>query len=99
MILKTYDYLTNKDLGYKSDPKQKAKFEYSPLGQVFNKGLDSSEKQEGMLKRLKNIEDKTDNQLKAIEGQKYNQSGLKSIGFDFKKTLSPEGLDAFLKNY
>ena len=67
--LDKYEYLTGEDLGYRPDPVQKAKFGYSPLGQVFNKGLDSSEKQEGLLKRLKNIEDKTDNQLKAIEGQ------------------------------
>ena len=52
---------------------QKAKFEYSPLGQVFNKGLDSNERQEGLLNRLKNIEDKTDNQLKAIEDQGIKQ--------------------------
>ena len=31
---------------------QKAKFEYSPLGEVFNKGLDESDKKEGLLKRL-----------------------------------------------
>ena len=67
--LDKYEYLTGEDLGYRPDPVQKAKFEYSPLGQVFNKGLDSSEKQEGLLKRLKNIEDKTDNQLKSIKGQ------------------------------
>ena len=36
--LDKYEYLTGKDLGYKSDPVLKAKFEYSPLGQVFNKG-------------------------------------------------------------
>ena len=41
-----YEYLTGEDLGYKPDVVQKAKFEYSPLGQIFNKGLDSSEKQE-----------------------------------------------------
>ena len=67
--LNKYEYLANKDLGYKPDPIQKAMFEYSPLSQVFNKGLDSSEKQEGLLKRLKNIEDKTDDQLRAIEDQ------------------------------
>ena len=67
--LDKYEYLIGEDPGYRPDPVQKAKFEYSPLGQVFNKGLDSSEKQEGFLKRLKNIEDKADNQLKAIEGQ------------------------------
>ena len=46
------------------------------MGQVFNKGLDKSERSEGLLKRLKNIEDKTDNQLRAIEGQKDNQLDL-----------------------
>ena len=67
--LNRYKYLTNKDLGYKPDPAQKAKFECSLLGQVFNKGLDSREKQEGLLKKLKNIEDKTDNQLDLIRDQ------------------------------
>ena len=35
--LKKYEYLTSEDLGYKLDVIQKAKFEYSPLGKVFNK--------------------------------------------------------------
>ena len=51
--LNKYEYLTNKDLGYKPDFLQKAKFEYSPLGEVFNNGLTTDEKQEGLLKRLK----------------------------------------------
>ena len=41
------EYLTGEDLGYRPDPVQKAKFEYDPLGQVFNKGLDSSENKKG----------------------------------------------------
>ena len=57
--LDNYEYLTGEDLGYRPDPVQKSKFEYSPIGQVLNKGLDSSEIQEGLLKRLKNIENKT----------------------------------------
>ena len=93
--LNKYEYLTNKDLGYKPDPLQKAKFEYSPLGQVFNKGLTTDEKQVRLLKRLKNIEDKPNNQLTAIEDQENNQSGIKSIGFNIKKSLSPEGLKAY----
>ena len=68
--LNKYEYLTGEDLGYKPKIVQKAKFEYSPLGQVFNKGLDSNEEKEGFLKRLKNIEDKTDNQLRAIKVKK-----------------------------
>ena len=65
--LNKYEYLTGEDLGYKPHVVQKARFEYSPLGQVFNKGLDYSEKQEGLLKRLKNIEDKTEKQLEKIK--------------------------------
>ena len=38
--LEKYEYLTGEDLGYKPDVIQKAKFEYSLLGKVFNKGLD-----------------------------------------------------------
>ena len=67
--LEKYEYLTGEDLGYKPDVVQKAKFEYSPLGKVFNKGLDESEKQEGILKRLKYIESKNEQQLVAIKDQ------------------------------
>ena len=41
--LHKYEYLTGEDLGYKPDPVQKAKFEYSPLIQVVNKGLKTNE--------------------------------------------------------
>ena len=71
--LDKYEYLTGEDLEYRPDPVQKAKFEYSPLGQVLNKGLTTAERSEGLLKRLKNIEDKTDNQLRAIENNIGNQ--------------------------
>ena len=74
--LDKYEYLTGEDLGCRPDLEQKAKFEYSPLGQVFNKGLDSNEKQEGLFKRLKNIEDKTDNQLDLIRDQENRQLDL-----------------------
>ena len=74
-------------MGYKPDVVQKTKFEYSPLGQVFKKGLDSSEKQEELLKRLKNIEDKTDKQLSENND---SQLGIKSIGYTIKEELSQE---------
>ena len=72
-----YEYLTGEDVGYRPDPVQKAKFEYSPLGQVFNKVLATGERSEGLLKRIKNIEDKTDNQLIEIENNIDNQPGIK----------------------
>ena len=51
--LNKYEYLTNKDLGYKPSPIEKSKFEYPHLGQVFNKGLTADEKSEGLLKKTK----------------------------------------------
>ena len=65
--LPKYEYLTKKDLGYKPDAFEQAKFEYSPLGKVFTDGLDKSDRNEGLLKRLKNIEDKSNNQLLPIK--------------------------------
>ena len=65
--LPKYEYLTKKDLGYEPDAFEQAKFEYSPLGKLFTDGLDKSYKNEGLLKRLKNIEDRSNNQLLAIK--------------------------------
>ena len=64
--LPKYEYLTKKDLNYKPNAFEQAKFEYSPLGKVFIDGLDKSDRKEGLLKRLKNIEDKNNNQLLAL---------------------------------
>ena len=55
--LPKYEYLTKKDLGYKPDAFEQAKFKYSPLGKVFSDGLDKSDKNKGILQRLKDIED------------------------------------------
>ena len=65
--LPKYEYLTKKDLGYKPDAFEQAKFEYLPLGKVFTDELDKCDKNEGLLKRFKNIEDRRNNQLLAIK--------------------------------
>ena len=64
--LDKYELLTGKDLGLKPSTIEQAKFEYSPLGTIFNKGLSEDDKKEGVLKRLKNIEDtnKAENKVK-----------------------------------
>ena len=80
--LEKYEYLTGEDLGLKPSTVEQAKFEYSPLGKIFNKGLDKDDQKEGLFKRLKNIEDKNEEQLKAIEDQKtkiLNKQILKQI--------------------
>ena len=51
--LPKYEYLTKKDLGYKPASLEQAKFEYSPLGKVFTDGLDKSDRNEGILKKIK----------------------------------------------
>ena len=61
--LDKYKYLSGEDLDCKLSIVEKAKFEYSPLGKFFNKGLNEEDKKEGLLKRLKNIEDKNKEQL------------------------------------
>ena len=59
--------MTKKDLKYKPDAFEQAKLEYSSLGKVFTDGLDKSDRNEGLLKRLKNVEDRNNNQLLAIK--------------------------------
>ena len=71
--LDKYEYLTGEDLGLKPSTVEKAKFEYSPLGKIFNKGLSEDDKKEGLLKRLKNIEGKNEVQLQAIKDQGEKQ--------------------------
>ena len=64
--LDKYEYLTGEDLGLKPRTIEQAKFDYSPLGKIFNKGLDKRDQKEGLLKRLKkNTEDKNEELLKA----------------------------------
>ena len=43
-------------MGLKPSTVEQARFEYSPLGKIFNKGLDKDDQKEGLFKRLKNIE-------------------------------------------
>ena len=70
--LDKYEYLTGEDLSLKPSTVEKTKFEYSPLAEIFNKGLSEDDKKEGLLKRLENIEGKNEEQLKAIEHQGKN---------------------------
>ena len=65
--------MTGEDLGYIPGVVEQAKFEYYPLATVFKKVLNESDKKGGLLKRLKNIEGKKEEQLKAIKDQGEKQ--------------------------
>ena len=89
--LDKYKYLTGEDLGLKPSTVEETKFEHSPLGKIFDKGLSEEDKKEGLFKRAKNIEGKNEEQLKAIEDQRKKQlEEIKNINVRSKpiKTIS-----------
>ena len=58
--LNKYEFLTRKDLKYKPNALDKARFEFSPLGKTFSMGLDKTAQGyqgEGVIKSLKDIRD------------------------------------------
>ena len=68
-----YEYLTGEDLGLKPSTVDKAKFEYYPLGKIFNKGLSEDDQKEGLFKRLKNTKTRNEVQFQAIKDQGEKQ--------------------------
>ena len=70
--LDKYEYLTGEGLGLKPNTIEQARFEYSPLGKIFNKGLSENDKN-GLFKRLEIIKDKNEKQLQVIKDQGEKQ--------------------------
>ena len=55
------------------------------MDKIFTKGLKEEEKKEGLLKRLRNIEDKNEEQLKAIGDQGNKElDAIKNINMGSK---------------
>ena len=100
-----YEYLTGEDLDLEPSSIEQGKFEYSPLGKIFNKGFEKEEEKEENkkvgLRRLKNIEDKNENQLKVLKDQLEKQpiiSKVKSPIFNkvpLRNLLDDKSLKAF----
>ena len=84
--LDRYEYLTGEDLGIKTSTIEKTKFEYSPQGKIFDKGLSEDDKKEGVLKKLINIEDKNEQLLKT----KKKTKNIKEVTSFVRKPLSLE---------
>ena len=71
-------------MGLKPSTVEQAKFEYSPLGKIFNKGLDKDDQEEGLLKRLKNIDDKNEEQLELFsKANKTNRLSKNEIDYNY----------------
>ena len=101
--LDKYEHLTGEDLGLKPSTVEQARFEYSPLGKIFNKGLDKDDKKEGLFKRLKNIKNKNEEQLKVLKDQLKKQpiiSKVKNPTFNnvsFRNLLDDKSMKVFHK--
>ena len=65
-------------MGSKPSTVEQAKFEYSPLDKIFNRELSEDDKKEGLLKRLKNIEnkikDENKKELKSIKNEEQSEA-------------------------
>ena len=78
--LRKHEYLAGEDLGYRPVVLKQAKFDYSPLCKVSNMELDNKDdKKEGLLKRLKNIEDKIKGKNKKESEPIKNEEQLEAI--------------------
>ena len=87
--LDKYEYLTGEDLGLKPSSIEQTKFEYSPLGKMFNKGLDKDDQKEGLLKRLKNIEYKNEEQLKLLSNTNKISSYIRNeSGYNYDNNFA-----------
>ena len=74
-------------MGYKPSVFEQVKFDYSPLGNIFTKGLDKDDQKEGLFKTLESIKDKNEELLNAfIAANKVSKVAKNESDFncDFK---------------
>ena len=95
--LDKYEYLTCEDLGLKPSTIEQTRFEYSPLGKIFNKGLSEDDKKDDLFKRLENIENAQKNLIKNDDKddkdkkqQNNNIDTKPPNAFNYLKSLSPQ---------
>ena len=77
--------MTGEDLGLKPSTIEQTKFEYSPLGKIFNKGLSEEDKKEGLFKRLENIKDKNEELINTLSAN--NKAPKNKIKNQSKKLI------------
>ena len=76
--------MTGEDLGYKPSVFEQAKSDYSPLANIFTKGLDKNDQKEGLFKRLENIKDKNKELLNAFSAaDKVSKDAKNESDFSF----------------
>ena len=89
--------MIGEDLNLKPSTAEQAKFEYSPLGKIFNKGLSEEDKKQGILKRLENIKDKNKELLNAFSTTNKVSSASKNKTNKQNKILVYNSQHSFTK--
>ena len=76
--------MTGEELEYKQSVVEQARFDYSSLGKIFNKGLTEEDKKEGLLQSVKNIGDKNEELLKALSAaNKVSKAANNESNFNY----------------
>ena len=87
------EYLTGEDLGLRPNTIEQVKFEYSPFGKIFNKGLDKDDQKEGLFKRLKSIENAQKNLIRDNDNESIYCASRSE--FDDKDNIDTKPLNVF----
>ena len=88
--LNKYEFLTRKDLKYKPNALDKARFEFSPLGKTFSTGLDKTAQgyqEGGIIKLLKDIRDGLANGVNRRPNDRFDNRP--DDGFDYSYDYIP----------
>ena len=83
--LNKYEFLTRKDLNYKPNALDKARSQFSPLGQTFSMGLDKTAQgyqEEGVMKLLKDIRDSLADAVRPLGPDDNNDDNIDNYDND-----------------
>ena len=80
--LEKYEYLTGEDLGYKPDVIERAKFEYSPLGEAFNKVFKKDDKNKIVIKHDNDLVYNSVHNFNKYSVSSFNETSSNDSKFD-----------------
>ena len=77
-----YEHLTGEDLGYKPDIIQRAKFEYFPLGEAFNKVFKEDNEKKNVIKYSNDLYYNSVHNFNKYSGPSFNETPSIDSKFD-----------------
>ena len=80
--MEKYEYLTGKDLGYKPDVIERAKFEYSALGEAFNKVFKKDDKNKIVIKHDNDLVYNSVHNFNKYSVSSFNETSSNDSKFD-----------------